>query len=122
MRQQKLNNARRFRRTNRVRNALRTSADRPRLSVSRSNKHVYCQVIDDATGRTLASASTRDKNLRDQIKVGGNCAAATIVGTAIAQRALAAGVQTVKFDRGRYRFHGRVASLATAARAGGLQF
>jgi large subunit ribosomal protein L18 len=122
MRHQKLNGARRLRRTHRVRNALRGSSDRPRLSVCRSNKHLYCQVIDDQTGRTLVSASTRDKSLREQIKSGGNCDAAKIIGAAIAQRAIAAGIQAVKFDRGRYKFHGRVASLATAARTGGLQF
>lgn len=122
MRQQKLNNARRLRRTNRVRNAMRESLDRPRLSVCRSNKHVYCQVIDDQSGRTLAAASTRDKSLRDKIKNGGNCLAAKVIGAAIAERALAAGVKRVKFDRGRYKFHGRVATLANAAREGGLQF
>ena len=122
MRQQKLNNARRLRRQNRVRNVLRGSADQPRLSVCRSNKHVYCQVIDDESGKTLAAASTRDKSLREKIKNGGNCAAAKIIGAAIAQRALAAGVQRVKFDRGRYKFHGRVAMLANAAREGGLKF
>jgi large subunit ribosomal protein L18 len=122
MRQQKLNNVRRLRRTHRVRKPLRGSADQPRLSVSRSNKHVYCQVIDDDSGRTLASASTRDKSLRDKIKNGGNCDAAKAIGTAIADRALAAGVKQVKFDRGRYKYHGRVAILATAAREGGLKF
>lgn len=122
MRQQKINNARRWRRQNRVRNTIRGSADQPRLSVCRSNKHVYCQVIDDDSGKTLAAASTRDKALREQIKNGGNCVAAKIIGAAIAQRAIAAGVQRVKFDRGRYKFHGRVAILANAAREGGLKF
>ncbi len=122
MRQQKLNNIRRWRRQNRVRNMVRGSADQPRLSVCRSNKHVYCQVIDDESGKTLAAASTRDKSLREKIKNGGNCDAAKIIGAAIAERALAAGVQRVKFDRGRYKFHGRVAMLANAAREGGLKF
>jgi large subunit ribosomal protein L18 len=122
MRHQKINNARRLRRQNRVRNVLRGSAERPRLSVCRSNKHVYCQVIDDESGKTLASASTRDKSLREQIKFGGNCDAAKLIGAAIAQRALAAGVKRVKFDRGRYKYHGRVAMLANAAREGGLEF
>ena len=122
MRQQKLNNVRRWRRQNRVRNMVRGSADQPRLSVCRSNKHVYCQVIDDESGKTLAAASTRDQSLREKIKNGGNCAAAKIIGAAIAERALAAGVQRVKFDRGRYKFHGRVAMLANAAREGGLKF
>ena len=122
MRQQKLNNVRRWRRQNRVRNVLRGSAEQPRLSVCRSNKHVSCQVIDDESGQTLAAASTRDKSLREKIKNGGNKDAAKIIGAAIAQRAIAAGVQRVKFDRGRYKFHGRVATLANAAREGGLQF
>jgi large subunit ribosomal protein L18 len=122
MRQQKLNNIRRWRRMNRVRNTVRGSAEQPRLSVCRSNKHVYCQVIDDESGKTLAAASSRDKSLRDKIKNGGNCAAAKIIGAAIAERAIAAGVQRVKFDRGRYKFHGRVAMLANAAREGGLKF
>jgi large subunit ribosomal protein L18 len=122
MRQQKLKNVRRWRRQNRVRNTVRGSAEQPRLSVCRSNKHVYCQVIDDESGKTLAAASTRDKSLREKIKNGGNCAAAKIIGAAIAERALAAGVLRVKFDRGRYKFHGRVAMLANAAREGGLKF
>jgi large subunit ribosomal protein L18 len=122
MRQQKLNNVRRQRREFRVRSTIHGSADRPRLSVCRSNKHVYCQVIDDDSGRTIAAASTRDKSLRQQIKNGGNCDAAKVIGTAIAERALAAGVKEVKFDRGRYKFHGRVAILANAAREGGLKF
>lgn len=122
MRHQKLNNSRRLRRKFRVRNVLRGSSERPRLSVCRSNKHVYCQVIDDESGRTLASASTRDKSLREKIKNGGNRDAAKIIGSAIAERALAAGIQQVKFDRGRYRYHGRVAVLADAAREGGLKF
>jgi len=122
MRQQKLNNIRRWRRQNRVRKGIRGTADQPRLSVCRSNKHVYCQVVDDASGKTLAAASTRDKSLREKIKNGGNCVAAKIIGAAIAERALAAGVQRVKFDRGRFKFHGRVATLAAAAREGGLKF
>jgi large subunit ribosomal protein L18 len=122
MRHQKLNNARRLRRQQRVRNVLRGSAERPRLSVCRSNKHVYCQVIDDDSGKTLASASTRDKSLREQIKNGGNRDAAKIIGAEIAKRALAAGIKQVKFDRGRYKYHGRVAMLANAAREGGLVF
>jgi large subunit ribosomal protein L18 len=79
-----------------------------------------CQVIDDATGRTLVSASTHDEQLREKIAKKGNKEAAAEVGKAIAQRALAAGVQQVRFDRGHYRYHGRVAALADAARAGGL--
>jgi len=105
-----------------VRNRVRGDASRPRLSVFRSSAHVACQVIDDATGRTLVSASTRDKQLRDQIKYGGNCDAAKIVGRALAERALGAGIKTVRFDRGCYKYHGRIAALADAAREAGLSF
>jgi large subunit ribosomal protein L18 len=105
-----------------VRNRVRGDADRPRMCVFRSSGHVACQLIDDATGRTLVSASTRDKTLRDQIKYGGNCAAAKIVGQAVAQKALEAGIKTVRFDRGCYKYHGRVAALADAAREAGLSF
>jgi large subunit ribosomal protein L18 len=118
----KLKNIRRWRRTNRVRSRLRGTADRPRLTVYRSNKHLYCQVVDDTSGLTLASASTRDRSLRDDVKNGGNRDAARQVGLAIAERAKAAGVKRVTFDRGRFRYHGRVAELATAAREGGLEF
>jgi large subunit ribosomal protein L18 len=117
----KLKNVQRWRRKNRVRRKLRGTAERPRLSVHRSNKHLYCQVIDDDSGKTLAAASTRDRDLRDQIRYPGNCQAARIVGQAIAQRAQAAGVRQVKLDRGRFKYHGRVAELADAAREGGLQ-
>ena len=122
MKQQKQVNKRRWRRTNRVRKKLRGDAETPRLSVRRSNKHLYCQLIDDEAGKTIASASTRDKNLAGQIKYGGNCEAAKIVGQAIAERAKAAGVTKARFDRACYKFHGRVAELANAAREGGLQF
>ena len=122
MKQQKTVNKQRWRRTNRVRKKLRGDADRPRLSVRRSNKHLYCQLIDDEAGKTIASASTRDKSLADQIGYGGNCDAAKIIGQAIAERAKAAGVTQARFDRGSYKFHGRVAELANAAREGGLEF
>lgn len=122
MKPQKALNVRRWRRTNRVRKGIRGDASRPRLSVFRSNAHLYCQVVDDDSGRTLASASTRDKELRGQLNKGGNCAAAKLVGEAIAQRAQAAGITQVKFDRGSYKYHGRVAELAEAARAAGLSF
>jgi large subunit ribosomal protein L18 len=112
---------RRQRRRWHVRNKLRANSTRPRLSVYRSNKNLSVQLIDDATGRTLASASTRDKNLRDEIGYGGNRAAAVIVGRVIAERALAAGITSVQFDRGHYQYHGRVAALADAAREAGLQ-
>jgi large subunit ribosomal protein L18 len=119
---QKALNIRRWRRTNRVRKGIRGDASRPRLSVYRSNAHLYCQVVDDESGRTLASASTRDKDLRERVSKSGNCEAAKLVGEVIAQRAQAAGITQVKFDRGRYKYHGRVAELAEAARAAGLSF
>jgi large subunit ribosomal protein L18 len=112
----------RTRRTFRVRKLLKGTSVRPRLSVFRSNKHLYCQVIDDATRKTLASASTRDKEVRAGLKATGNKEAATIVGQSIAARALAAGIQDVCFDRGPYKYHGRIAALAEAARAAGLKF
>ena len=112
----------RMRRRHRVRKRLRGTAERPRLSVFRSHKHVYAQLIDDATGRTLAAASSVDQDLRGEIKYGGNKAAAERVGRAIAERAKAAGVERVAFDRGSFQYHGRVASLAEAARQAGLKF
>lgn len=122
MKAQKKINMRRWRRTNRVRRHFHGTADRPRMSVFRSNAHLYCQVIDDDSGRTIAAASTRDRNLRDQLKATGNKDAAKIVGNAIAERAKAAGVTKVFLDRGKYQYHGRVAELADAARQGGLEF
>lgn len=110
----------RQRRTHRVRKRLRGSAERPRLSVFRSLQHTYAQVINDQTGTTLAAASSREKDL--QLKYGGNKSAAQAVGKAIAERALAAGVKQVMFDRGACQYHGRVAALADAARAAGLSF
>jgi large subunit ribosomal protein L18 len=110
----------RQRRRYRVRNHLKKSAQRARLSVFRSLQHIYAQVIDDADGRTLAAASTVDKDLRGQVKYGGNKDAAKVVGRAIAERALAAGVKEVAFDRREYQYHGRVAALADAAREAGL--
>ena len=110
----------RLRRRNHVRNKLRGTAEQPRLCVHRSLKHFSCQLIDDLAGKTIASASTRDKASGD-ISNGGNCEAAKIVGAAIAERAKAAGVTRCRFDRGAYKFHGRVAELANAAIEGGLQ-
>ncbi len=122
MKKQKLLNVQRTRRTYRVRNHLRSVGDRPRLSVFRSLKHISCQLIDDTSGKTLCSASTRDKDLRDTVGYGGNKTAAEVIGRAIAERAKAAGVTKVKFDRGHFRYHGRVAALADAARGAGLEF
>ena len=90
--------------------------------VNRSHKHVYCQLIDDDAGKTICSASTRDKDLRDSIKYGGNADAAVAVGKALADKASAAGVKAVCFDRGRYKYHGRVAALADAVREAGILF
>ncbi|GAJ29478.1 50S ribosomal protein L18 [Acidomonas methanolica] len=111
------------RRRQRLRYQLRRkSGGRPRLSVFRSGKNIYAQVIDDAAGRTLASASTMEKTLRESGKTGANIEAAQAVGKLIAERALAAGVGKVVFDRGAYLYHGRVKALAEAAREGGLSF
>jgi large subunit ribosomal protein L18 len=111
------------RRQRRTRHAVRQAAGgRPRLSVFRSGKHIYAQVIDDLKGLTLAAASSLDEGLRAKLKTGANKDAATEVGKLIAERAIAAGVKDVVFDRGGYQYHGRVAALATAAREGGLSF
>ncbi len=112
----------RKRRKFRVRKYLRGTAERPRLSVCRTLRNISVQVIDDETGQTLASASTADKTLANSIAYGGNKAAAEAIGKAIAERAVQAGVKKVRFDRGSCKFHGRVAALAEAARAGGLEF
>ena len=112
----------RLRRRHRVRRHVHGSAERPRLTVFRTHKHIYAQIIDDASGRTLASASTRDRQLRDGVGFGGNKQAAEAIGRAVAERARAAGVTKVCFDRGEFRYHGRVAALAEAARAAGLEF
>ena len=110
----------RKRRAFRVRKKLSGTAERPRLMVNRTQKHVYCQLINDEAGVTIASASTRDKDLRSSIKNGGNKDAAAAVGKAIAERATAAGVKAVCFDRGAFRYHGRVAALADAVRESGI--
>jgi large subunit ribosomal protein L18 len=109
------------RRRRRVRTALRDRASgKPRLSVHRSGRHIYAQVIDDAAGRTVASASTLDKDLKG--KAGATKDGAAVVGKTLAERAKAAGVSKVVFDRGGFLFHGRVKALADAAREGGLEF
>ena len=111
------------RRRQRVRRTLRkNSGGRPRLSVHRSSKHIYAQVIDDAAGRTVAAASSLDKELKTQLKSGADKAAAANVGKLIAERAVKAGIKEVVFDRGGYMFHGRIKALADAAREGGLSF
>ncbi len=122
MQHQKSLNKQRWRRTNRVRKKIRGTADRPRLSVHRTNKHIYCQLIDDDLGKTLCSASTRDGDLAAKIKNGGNCDAAKVIGEALGAKAIAAGVKQVKFDRGQFKFHGRIAELAKAVRDAGVEF
>ncbi len=113
----------RARRARRLRVKLsRTRHGRPRLSVFRSSKQIYAQVIDDDAGRTLAAASTLDRDLRAALKTGATVEAATAVGRLIAERAKAAGVEKVVFDRGPYLYHGRIKALADAAREGGLDF
>ena len=111
------------RRRQRLRYQLRQkSIGRPRLSVFRSGKHIYAQIIDDAAGRTVAAASTLDKDLKAALKTGADKQAASAVGRLIAERSKAAGVVAVVFDRGSYLYHGRVKALAEAAREGGLDF
>ncbi len=113
----------RDRRRERLRFQLRQkSVGRPRLSVFRSGKHIYAQVIDDEAGRTLAAASSLDKGLRESLPSGADKDAAAAVGKLVAERAVAAGVTKVVFDRGAYLYHGRVKALAEAAREGGLAF
>jgi large subunit ribosomal protein L18 len=112
-----------LRRERRNRRALKVrNRGRMRLSVFRSSRHIYVQVIDDGAGRTLVAASTLDPDLRGGLKTGADRAAAAAVGKLIAERARAAGVEQVVFDRGGYRYHGRVQALADAAREGGLAF
>jgi large subunit ribosomal protein L18 len=120
MRIQKRLAKQRQRRSHRVRNQVRVSG-RPRLSVFRSNKHIYAQVIDDAAGQTLAAASTAEKGIGGG-QAGGDTESAAKVGAAIAERAQAKGITQVAFDRGSYKYHGRVAALADAAREKGLDF
>ena len=114
-------NETRQKRHRRVRKSVAGTAERPRLNVYRSTDHIYAQVIDDAQGHTLASASTLDASLKDG-KNGGNVEGAKTVGRLVAERAKAAGVSRVVFDRGGYLYHGRVKALADAAREGGLEF
>ena len=111
------------RRASRIRRSIKKVANgRPRLSVHRSSKNIYAQIIDDAAGRTLAAASTLDPSLRTELKTGADVAAASAVGRLVAERAKEAGVVDVVFDRGAFIYHGRVKALADAAREGGLNF
>ncbi len=113
-------NETRQKRHTRVRKKVNGTAERPRLNIYRSTNHIYAQVIDDVAGHTLVAASSQDKSLG--LTTGGNLTAAETVGKAVAERAKAAGVSQVVFDRGGYLYHGRVAKLAAAAREGGLDF
>ena len=122
MGRQKLLNVSRTRRRFRVRNKVKRVSTRPRLSIFRSRANIYAQVIDDESGKTLASASTMEKSFKSAGKYGGNKDAAKEIGKLIAERAVAAGVKEVAFDRGNYKFHGRVAAVAEGAREGGLTF
>ncbi|MCX2722393.1 50S ribosomal protein L18 [Roseibium salinum] len=111
------------RRRDRVRRSIQKAANgRPRLSIFRSSKQIYAQIIDDAKGHTIVSASTIEKDLKGSLKTGADVAAAAAVGKLVAERAVAAGVKQVVFDRGGYMYHGRVRALADAAREGGLEF
>lgn len=110
------------RRKTRVRKRVYGTAERPRLTVTRSLQNIYAQLVDDDQGVTLCAASSRDKDLRGQIGYGGNKAAASAVGKALAERAIAKGVTAICFDRNGRRYHGRIKVLADAAREGGLKF
>lgn len=112
----------RLRRRRHNRSKIRGDAERPRLTVYRSNKNIAVQVVNDEEGKTLVAASTRDKDLREGLSYGGNKDAAQRLGQIIAEKALAAGIKQVKFDRGHYKYHGRIAALADAAREAGLSF
>jgi len=113
-------NERRQRIKNRIRKVVSGTETRPRLSVFRSNKEIYAQIVDDVTGKTIAAASSRDKDISGT--KGNKTEIATLVGKAIAEKALKAGVDTISFDRGGYLYHGRVKSLADGAREAGLKF
>jgi large subunit ribosomal protein L18 len=122
MKAQKRLAQRRERKRHRVRNRVRGTAERPRLSVFRSSLHIYAQIIDDLNGVTLVSCSSTAKDIKAAAAYGGNVKAATAVGVKLAEVAKAKGVTAVAFDRGHYKFHGRVKALAEAVRKGGIQF
>lgn len=113
-------NARRARIHNRIRKIASGTSEKPRLAVFRSNKEIYAQIIDDVTGKTIVAASSRDKEISSQ--TGTKSELAALVGKAVAEKAVKAGVNTIAFDRGGYLYHGRVKSLADGAREGGLKF
>lgn len=112
----------RERRAYRVRKRVRGTPDRPRLCVYRSLQNFGCQVIDDVAGKTVVSVSSAEKGLKGQLGYGGNCEAAAKLGKILAERAISAGIKAVSFDRGPYKYHGRVAAFADAAREAGLEF
>jgi len=118
----KLKIVRRTQRKARVSGGVRGTTERPRLSIFRSVKNIYAQIIDDTTGKTIVAASSVSKDAKKSLKHGGNKSAATEIGKAIAEQAKAKGVTQVAFDRGGYRYHGRVKALADAAREAGLKF
>jgi large subunit ribosomal protein L18 len=122
MNHQKAKLKQQLRRRRHVRRKIVGTPERPRLSIFRSSKHIYAQLIDDLAGVTLASASSVVPDVKKGLPYGGNVSAAKIVGTKIAEAAKAKGIAKAAFDRGHYRFHGRVKALAEAAREGGLQF
>src|SRR5262245_51306488 len=119
---QKEKRKRQLRRRRHVRRNIVGTGDRPRLSVFRSSKHIYAQLIDDLNGVTLAAASSRAKDVRTSVAYGGNIKAAAVVGKQLASVAKGKGITKAAFDRGHYRYHGRIKALADAAREGGLQF
>ena len=119
---QKAKKVRQLRRRHHVRSKIKGTPERPRLSVFRSSKHIYAQLIDDASGTTLAVASSRSKDVRSGVAYGGNIKAAVAVGKRIAEIAKEKGIAQAAFDRGHYRYHGRVKALADAARESGLKF
>ena len=116
------NQVRRLRRKRHVRKKVTGTSDRPRLTVFRSHKNIHAQIVDDTVGRTLVAASSQEKPLREAMEGGGNQAAAQAVGSALAAKAVEAGIRKVVFDRNGFPFHGRVKALAEAARKGGLEF
>ena len=122
MDRQKVKRRRQLRRRRHVRKRIVGTAERPRLTVFRSNKHIYAQLIDDLAGKTLAAAATHGGELTEAAPSGGNVKAAVEVGKKLAEEAKSKGISKAAFDRGHYRYHGRVKALADAARAGGLQF
>jgi large subunit ribosomal protein L18 len=119
---QKAKHRQQLRRRNHVRRKIVGTAERPRLSVFRSSKHIYAQLIDDLNGVTLATASSTAPTVRTALPYGGNIKAAAVVGKELAETAKTKGISKAAFDRGHYRYHGRVKALADAAREGGLQF